>query len=54
MATPITINIPHSLGKDEARLRIATGFERLQQQITGGMVGKMIVPKSLGRRSLVF
>src|SRR5690349_3376728 len=42
MARPITINIPHALGKDEARRRIATGFDRLQPQITGGMSGKLI------------
>jgi hypothetical protein len=39
MARPITINIPHSLGKDEARNRIASGFGRLQDQMTGGLAG---------------
>jgi len=39
MARPITVNIPHSLGKDEARRRIEQGFGRLQQQMSGGFAG---------------
>jgi hypothetical protein len=31
------VNIPHSLGKDEARRRIEEGFGRMRQQMTGGM-----------------
>jgi putative polyhydroxyalkanoate system protein len=36
MARPVTVNIPHSLGKDEARRRIEDGFGRMRQQMTGG------------------
>jgi putative polyhydroxyalkanoate system protein len=39
MARPITVNIPHSLGKDEARRRIEQGFGKLQQQLGGGFAG---------------
>jgi putative polyhydroxyalkanoate system protein len=38
MARPVTVNIPHSLGKDEARRRIEDGFGRMRQQMTGGML----------------
>ncbi len=37
MARPISINIPHTLSRDEARRRIEDGFAGLQQQMTGGM-----------------
>jgi putative polyhydroxyalkanoate system protein len=37
MARPVSVNIPHSLGKDEARRRIEEGFGRMRQQMTGGM-----------------
>jgi hypothetical protein len=33
MATPITITIPHKLGKAEARARIEQGFDQLKGQI---------------------
>jgi Putative polyhydroxyalkanoic acid system protein (PHA_gran_rgn) len=39
MSTPLSINIPHSLGKEEAHRRIAEGFGKLQQQMTGGLFG---------------
>jgi hypothetical protein len=35
MATPITINIPHQLGRVEARRRIETGFAKMLQQLPG-------------------
>jgi Putative polyhydroxyalkanoic acid system protein (PHA_gran_rgn) len=39
VASPVTINIPHALGKDEARRRIAAGFGRVREQIPGsGMI----------------
>ena len=41
MARPITINIPHSLGKEEARRRIDQGFATIEQQMTGGLM-KMV------------
>lgn len=37
MARPVTVTIPHALGKDEARRRIEEGFGRLRQQMTSGM-----------------
>ncbi|HVT26380.1 MAG TPA: polyhydroxyalkanoic acid system family protein [Lacipirellulaceae bacterium] len=46
MARPITVTIPHTLRKDEARRRIQEGFVQLRQQITGGVggvLGKAIV-----------
>jgi putative polyhydroxyalkanoate system protein len=36
MATPIDVDIPHSLGKDEARRRIANNIGDLGTQIPGG------------------
>jgi hypothetical protein len=39
MPRPICINIPHSLGRDEARRRIEQGFGRISQQMAGGMAG---------------
>jgi putative polyhydroxyalkanoate system protein len=39
VARPVTVNIPHKLGKNEARQRIEEGFGRLRQQMTGGIVG---------------
>ena len=41
MARPVTVNIPHALGKDEARRRIEEGFGRMRQQMTGGL-GAMV------------
>jgi hypothetical protein len=40
MARPVTVTISHNLGKDEARRRVRDGFERLQKQMTGGMLFK--------------
>jgi hypothetical protein len=39
MARPVTVSIPHSLGKDEARRRIEQGFGQLRQQMAGGLSG---------------
>jgi len=36
MATPITISIPHQLGRAEARRRIESGFANLIGQMPGG------------------
>lgn len=41
MARPITVTIPHALGREEARRRIETGFGQLRQQMTGGGVGML-------------
>lgn len=37
MARPITVSIPHTLGREDARRRITQGFANIEQQITGGM-----------------
>ena len=44
MARPVTVTIPHALGKDEARRRIEEGFGRLRQQMTSGLgaMGSML------------
>jgi putative polyhydroxyalkanoate system protein len=36
MSQPIEVDIPHSLGKDEARRRIANNIHRLHEHIPGG------------------
>ena len=38
MAQSITMTIPHSLGKEGARHRLADGFTSLRQQMTGGLI----------------
>ncbi|MFL6679263.1 MAG: polyhydroxyalkanoic acid system family protein [Burkholderiaceae bacterium] len=36
MATPISVTIPHQLGRAEARRRIETGFAKIVGQLPGG------------------
>jgi hypothetical protein len=36
MANPVTVSIPHQLGRDEARRRIEQGFASLVRQLPGG------------------
>lgn len=36
MSQPIDVDLPHSLGKDEARRRIANNVHKLQEHIPGG------------------
>jgi hypothetical protein len=36
MAQPIEVDLPHNLGKDEARRRIANNIHRLHEHIPGG------------------
>ena len=36
MSQPIEVDLPHSLGKDEARRRIANNLHKLEQHIPGG------------------
>jgi putative polyhydroxyalkanoate system protein len=36
MSQPIEVDLPHSLGKDEARRRIANNVHKLEQHIPGG------------------
>ncbi|HEX9905586.1 MAG TPA: polyhydroxyalkanoic acid system family protein [Propylenella sp.] len=35
MAKPVVVNIPHDLGRDEAKRRLVTGFGRIREQIGG-------------------
>jgi hypothetical protein len=39
MATPITISIPHQLGRAEARRRIETGFAQIMHLLPGSGSG---------------
>ncbi len=36
MSQPIEVDLPHSLGKDEARRRIANNIHKLESHIPGG------------------
>ena len=36
MSQPIEVDLPHQLGKDEARRRIANNIHKLQEHIPGG------------------
>ena len=36
MAQPIEVDLPHKLGRDEARRRIANNIHRLREHIPGG------------------
>jgi hypothetical protein len=46
MGRPVRVNLPHSLGKDEARKRIEQGFGRMRQQMTGGLAGMLAFQES--------
>ena len=35
MSKPVIVNIPHDLGREEARRRMETGFGRIREQIGG-------------------
>lgn len=35
MAKPLVVNIPHELGREEARRRLEGGFDRIREQIGG-------------------
>jgi hypothetical protein len=41
MARPISVSIPHNLGKAEARKRIEAGFGQMRQNMLGGTAGMM-------------
>ena len=36
MTQPIDVDLPHNLGKEEARRRIASNIHKLQEHIPGG------------------
>jgi hypothetical protein len=38
MSKPVVVNIPHDLGRAEARRRLETGFGRIREQIGGKAV----------------
>lgn len=38
MVTPLVVEIPHKLGRDEARRRVAAGVGKLSDHIPGGQV----------------
>ena len=40
MTQPIDVDLPHNLGKDEARRRIANNIHKLQEHIPGGAQGQ--------------
>ena len=40
MSRPVTVTIPHSLGKEVARLRIADGFGQFQEHLVAGLSGQ--------------
>ena len=37
MSRPVTVTIPHALGKDEAKRRIAQGFGDFQEHLVAGL-----------------
>ena len=41
MSKPLTVDIPHALGREEARRRVEAGFGRLEQQFGGGGLAKL-------------
>ena len=38
MAETVRVDIPHKLTREQARQRIASGFDRIRSDATGGMV----------------
>jgi putative polyhydroxyalkanoate system protein len=41
MNKPLTVEIPHALGREEAHRRIEAGFEKLEHQFSGGGLARM-------------
>jgi len=50
MATPISISIPHQLGRIEARRRIETGFASIVRQLPGSSSGSTCIERWDGDR----
>ena len=48
MAKPVIVNIPHDLGRDEARRRLENGFGRIRDQI--GALGVSVQERWEGDR----
>lgn len=40
MSRPVTVTIPHALGKDVAKQRIADGFGQFQEHLVAGLSGQ--------------
>ena len=51
MSRPISMNVPHNLGKEEAHRRLDEGFGGIQQQMTGGMGGMLAFKRSWDGRN---
>ena len=45
MTIPVTLYIPHKLGKAEARRRIEEGFSSIQSSMSGGLIGTLSMQK---------
>ena len=41
MSKPLTVEIPHDLGREEARRRVEAGFERLEHQFGAGGLARL-------------
>ncbi len=41
MTKPITIDIPHALGREEAKRRIETGFAKIEHQFSGSGLARV-------------
>ena len=41
MSKPLTVEIPHDLGLQEARRRVEDGFDRLEHQFGGGGLARL-------------
>jgi Putative polyhydroxyalkanoic acid system protein (PHA_gran_rgn) len=42
MSRPVTVTIPHALGKDEAKRRIAQGFGKFHEHLAAGLSGEEV------------
>jgi hypothetical protein len=40
MSRPVTVTIPHALGREEAKRRIADGFGQFQEHLVAGLSGQ--------------
>ena len=50
MATPVTVRIPHELGRAEARRRISDGFGSIEAQLSTGAVKLALTERWEGDR----
>lgn len=54
MARPVSATIPHQLGREEARRRIAEGFGQVERQLAGGMLAAVSFKEQWEGDRLVF